>query len=39
MWICRKCNVKHGDGAATCINCGGRKEDVGAVIELDEKTF
>jgi hypothetical protein len=39
MWICRKCNVKHGDGAATCINCGGRKEDVGAVIELAESSF
>lgn len=39
MWICRKCNVKHGDGAASCISCGGRKEDVGAVIELAESSL
>ncbi len=39
MWICRSCNIKHGDGAKTCIGCGGKKEDVGAVIDLTGKSF
>jgi hypothetical protein len=34
MWICRNCSIKHGDKAETCISCGGKKEDVGAVIGL-----
>ena len=34
MWICRNCNIKHGDSAETCIGCEEKKEDVGAVIGL-----
>lgn len=40
MWVCRDCDIRHGDGCEECKGCGGKREEVGAAFNpFEERGF